>query len=57
MKTVHGDKLGGYFAEIMQNIVNEVEAGRVAALSQFMHNESMRVLGHVMSLVVPGSAP
>ena len=58
MKAEHGENWGNVFAEIMQNIVNEVvDGGRIAALSQFMHKESLRVLGHVKKVVVPGSSP
>ena len=43
----HGEAWPTMFAEILQNLVNELEAGNGNALSDFMRKESVRVLGGV----------
>ena len=52
-----GEDWGGLFAEILQNILDELEEGHLEALSEFMHEESTRILGQVETLRVPGGAP
>ena len=42
------------FSEMMQQIVNDLTAGTTNALSVFMHRETLRVLGEVPALMVPG---
>ena len=55
MAEEHGEDWAGLFAEIVQNVINELEAGNRNALSEFMQQESERVLGHVPTLKVPGA--
>ena len=43
------------FAQIVQNIVNELTAGTTNALSVFMYQETQRALGNVPALMVPGA--
>ena len=56
MAEAHGEDWGGLFAEILQNILNRLEDGHLEALSEFMHEESTRILGQVETLRVPGGA-
>ena len=55
MADTHGDNWAMLFAEMIQNVLKELEAGRTNALSEFMNSESQRVLRDVQALVVPGS--
>ena len=52
------EMLGGewpeMFAEMVQEILNELMAGNRGALSEFMHRETQRILGSVPVLRVPG---
>ena len=50
----HGDTWGGLFSEIIQKVVGDLQGGATTALSEFMHNETTRVLGGLTALVVPG---
>ena len=43
------------FAGIIQNVIEELQAGKTTALSYVMHDETLRVLGDVPTLVLPGS--
>ena len=43
------------FAQIVQNIGNDLTAGTKNALSEFMHRETQRVLGKIPALMVPGA--
>ena len=52
----HGEAWPAMFAEILQNVVNELEAGRGNALSDFMRKESVRVFGGVNIIRLPGVA-
>ena len=54
MAVVHGEKWGTLFAEMMQNVCNELESGHINALSEFMRRESERIVGCVPTLIVPG---
>ena len=54
MAEAHGIAWGGLFAEILQNVLDEMEEGNREAFSQFMHKESTRVLGEVETLRLPG---
>ena len=42
------------FAEILQNVLNDLEAGNCNAFSDFMRNESVRVLDGVDIIRLPG---
>ena len=44
MVEAHGVDWGGVFAEILQNVLDEMEKGNREAFSQFIHRESTRVL-------------
>ena len=57
MAELHGENWGGLFAENLQHILNRLEEGHLEALSEFMHEESTRVLGEVETLRVPGTKP
>ena len=54
MAAAHGAEWAQLFAEIVQKVVNDLQEGRKEALSEFMHNETRRVLGDVPALVLPG---
>ena len=43
------------FAEIIQHVLDELDAGKRDALSEFMHNETRRVLADVPILRIPGA--
>ena len=42
------------FAEIVQNVLEELEGGELNAFSDFVHKETKRVLGDIPGLVIPG---
>ena len=44
MVETHGENWGDLFGEIIQNVVNELQAGNQNALSVFVHNETTRVI-------------
>ena len=48
-----GKGWGRTFSQIMQQIIDDVVAGKKHALSEFMHNETLRVLPHVAALALP----
>ena len=54
MAATHGEEWAQLFAEMVQKVVNDLQEGRKEALSQFMHNETRRVLGDAHALVLPG---
>ena len=54
MAEIHGEGWAELFAQILQNVIDELESGTTNALSDFMYRETKRVLGHVPALVVPG---
>ena len=55
MAEAHGGDWAQIFAEILQNLANQLEGGNSSALSEFMNSESMRVLGSVQTLRLPGN--
>ena len=54
MAETHCAAWGGLFAEIIANVVSELEGGNANALSDFMRKESQRVLGSVPMVRIPG---
>ena len=54
MAELHCAAWGGLFAEIIANVVSQLEGGNANALSDFMHKESRRVLGSVPMVRIPG---
>ena len=55
MAEAHGENWAQLFAELIQKVLNDLADGRRNALSEFMHNETRRVLVDVPALVVPGA--
>ena len=55
MATATDEDWAQMFAQIAQDIMNELTAGTTNALSAFMHRETQRVLGNIPALVVPGA--
>ena len=53
MAEAHGINWGKLFAEIVQNLLDDIYAGKTDALSLFMENERQRVLGATPALVIP----
>ena len=51
-----GENWGSVFAEIIQKLRNDLEAGNTNALSDFMYKETKRVLSRVPNLVLPGAS-
>ena len=54
MAEAHDPNWGGLFAEILHNVLDEMDGGSVEAFSEFMHRESLRTLGEVETLRLPG---
>ena len=54
MADTHGEEWAQQFAEIMQNVLNELDAGNATALSEFMRRETQRTLGDVPTLTILG---
>ena len=54
MAEAHGEDWAELFAEIVQHVLNLLEGGNANALSEFMHNETVRVLGDIPVLRLPG---
>ena len=52
MAETHGINWGKFFAEIVQNLLGDIYAGKTDALSLFMEKERQRVLGVVLALVI-----
>ena len=52
MAETHGIKWGELVAEIAQNLLGDINAGKTSALSHFMENEKQRVLGAILALVI-----
>ena len=50
----HGPNWAQLFAEILQSVLNDLAGGNAAALSDFMQSETLRILGDVPTLRVPG---
>ena len=55
MSTATNEDWAQIFAHLVQNIINDLTAGRRNALSEFMHKEAQRVLGNIPALMVPGA--
>ena len=55
MAETHGEEWGKLFGEILQNLFEELDAGKTNALSDFMHRESVRVLGPIGMIRIPGA--
>ena len=51
MAATRGEDWAQFFAEMIQNVVNDLQEGGRNALSVFMTNETRRVLGDVPALV------
>ena len=45
----------GFFAQIVQKLLDDIIAGETDALSVFMEREKQRVLGDVPALVIPAA--
>ena len=54
MAEAHGEDWAELFAELIQQVLNDLTEGRRNALSVFMHNETKRVLADTPALLVPG---
>ena len=55
MAEAHGEDWAELFAEMVQQVLNDLVEGRSNALSVFMHNETRRVLAETPALLVPGA--
>jgi hypothetical protein len=55
MAEAHGEDWAELFAEMVQQVLNDLGEGRRNALSVFMHNETRRVLAETPALLVPGA--
>ena len=56
MAEAHGENWAELFAQLVQQVVNDLIEGRRNALSVFMHNETKRVLADTPALLVLGLA-
>ena len=56
MAGVHGEGWAELFAQMMQQVLNDLGEGKSNALSLFMNNETRRVLSDTPALLVPGAA-
>ena len=55
MAEAHGEDWAELFAEMVQQVLNDLGEGRSNALSVFMRNETRRVLAETPALLVPGA--
>ena len=55
MAEAHGEEWAELFAQLVQQVLNDLGEGRRNALSVFMHNETKRVLADTPALLVPGA--
>ena len=53
MAAFQKDQWAGFFAEMMQKVLQDLLAGQTDALSVFLEHEKARVLGDVPALAVP----
>ena len=53
MAAFHKDKWAGFFAEMVQKVLQDLLAGQTDALSVFVETEKARVLSNVPALVIP----
>ena len=56
MAGIHGEGWAELFAQMMQQVLNDLGEGKSNALSLFMNNETRRVLSDTPALFVPGAA-
>ena len=56
MVEAHGENWAELFAQLVQQVLNDLAEGRRNALSVFMHNETRRVLSGTPALLVPGAS-
>ena len=56
MAEAHGEYWAELFAQLVQKVLNDLAEGRSNALSEFVHNETRRVLSDISALLVPGAA-
>ena len=56
MAEAHGENWAELFAQLVQQVLNDLAEGRSNALSVFMHNETRRVLSDTPALLVPGAS-
>ncbi len=54
MARIHGESWAELFAQIIQEVLEKLQAGKTNALSMFMHDETRRVLSQTPVLVLPG---
>ena len=55
MAETHGEDWAELFAQLVQQVLNDLSEGRSNALSVFMHNETRRVLAEIPALLIPGA--
>jgi len=55
MAEAHGHNWAELFAQLVQQVLNDLAEGRSNALSVFMDNETRRVLSDTPALLVPGA--
>lgn len=55
MAEAHGEDWAELFAEMVQQVLDDLGEGRSNALSVFMHNETRRVLAEIPAFIVPGA--
>ena len=53
MAEIHGEEWAQLFAEMAQQVLDDLGEGHRDALSKFMHNETKRVLADTPALLVP----
>ena len=56
MAEAHEEDWAELFAQLVQNVLNDLPEGRSNALSEFVHNETRRVLSDTPALLAPGAA-
>ena len=55
MAESHGEEWAELFAEMVQQVLNDLGEGRSNSLSVFMHDETRRVLADTLALLVLGA--
>ena len=53
MAEAHEEDWAELFAQLVQKVLNDLAEGRSNALSEFVHNETRRVLSDTPALLVP----
>ena len=56
MTEAHGEGWAALFAQMVQQMLNDLSEGQSNALSVFMHNETRRVLAETPALLAPGAS-